>query len=125
MELVPVISEADMAAFRQWVKVWLENDTYVKNVQADIRERKKLLKVLAGKITSFMTKYGIDDCSTKEGVLKCKVAVVNKPLNKLMIKSRIEDSLRDDDERCKQILTNVFNPTEKIERTSLRRLKNN
>ena len=112
-----------MEEFKMFVKKWFELDNYIKKAQEIIREKRVQKSKLSEVIMKFMCKYNIEDLNTKEGRIRCKATYVKAPVNKQVVQQKIADYFVNDEERKKDIIQKIFEEREKLERTTLRRLK--
>jgi hypothetical protein len=109
--------------FKNFVKKWLEYDNFIKKAREIIKEKKKLRDKLSETITKFMCKYNIEDLNTKEGRIRCKTLTVKPPVSQKVVKQRITDYFKGDENRQKEIITKIYEDRETVEKVSLRRLK--
>jgi hypothetical protein len=115
-----VPEDISLDEFKNYVKKWLEYDNFIKKAQALIKEKKKSRDMLSTVITKFMCKYDIEDLNTKEGRIRCKTLMVKEPVSQKMIKEKIVNFFGNDGNT---VLTKIYEDRQKIEKTSLRRLK--
>lgn len=127
--IVPVLEVPDdieLQEFKDQVRTWLELDNTIRKLQGMARERRVFKQQLTQKITNFMTRYNIEDLSTREGCLRYKVTYVKKPVTQGTIKSSIQtyfDNSQDPD-MGRRLTEAVFGSGRThVERTSLRRLR--
>lgn len=109
--------------FKNYVKKWLEYDNFVKKAQEVVKERKKIRDKLSEVIVKFMCKYNIEDLNTKEGRIRCKSSMIKPAVNQKQVKARITEYFSNDEEKKKEFLQKVYEPADKVEKVSLRRLK--
>lgn len=109
--------------FKNYVKKWFELDNYVKRAQDVIKMKKAERNALSNVIMKFMSKYNIEDLNTKEGRIRCKATYVKSPVNKEVIKQRITDYFANDETKKEEILQKIYDERERVEKTTLRRLK--
>lgn len=113
---------AALEEFKSQVRIWLELDSSIKQLQQAARERRLYKQQLSSKILAFMNRFKIDDLNTKDGRLLCKTSVVKRPLSQALIKQRVEEALTSSaevsNEKCMAITSAVFS-RECAERTSL------
>ena len=109
--------------FKNYVKKWLEIDNMIKKVQEALKEKRMLRDKLSQVITGFMCKYNIEDLNTKEGRIRCRVSQVKAPLNKRVIKEKITDYFKNDENKKEEFIQKVYEERDKVEKVSLRRLK--
>ena len=110
--------------FKNFVKKWLEYDNYIKKAQEVIKEKRVLRDKLSQVIIKFMTKYNIEDLNTKEGRIRCKTTQVKPPVSQKCIKERLNQYFDNDERKKEEVLSTIYKRNdEKIEKTSLRRLK--
>ena len=114
-----------MDEFKQCVKKWFELDNYIKRAYDVIKEKRNEKTKLSEVIMKFMCKYNIEDLNTKEGRIRCKQTYVKAPINKNVVKQRVCDYFTHTNEENKkeELLQKIFAETEKVEKTTLRRLK--
>lgn len=112
-----------LAEFKQLVKRWLEFDNFIKKAREVIKEKRKQRDELTETITKFMHKYNIEDLNTKEGRIRCKTAVVKAPISQKVVKQRITDYFKDNENQRNEVLHKIYEEREQVEKLSLRRLK--
>lgn len=122
-ELVVIPENITLEEFRSYVKRYLELDNYIKKAREVIRDKKKQKDKLSEIISKFMIKFNIEDLNTKDGRIRCKVGYVKSPVNQKVIKEKITDYFKNNENECKEIITKVFEERDKVEKVSLRRLK--
>ena len=109
--------------FKNQVRIWMELDNSIKQLQQLSRERRAFKKQLTDKILEFMSRYNIDDLNTKDGRLLYKMKYVRAPLPQRAIRERIESELNKEvPDKCLAITTVIFD-RDKKQLPSLRRLK--
>ena len=122
-ELNPKPDGASLEEFKNQVKIWMELDNSIKQLQTLQRERKTFKKQLTDKILQFMSVHNIDDLNTKDGRLLFKTSFVKRPLTQSTIRQRVEDELNKEvPDKCTAITLAVFD-RDKKQTMSLRRLK--
>jgi len=94
--------------FRSYVKKWCEIDNFIKRAREAIKEKKKAQDKLTEVITKFMCRYNIEDINTKEGRIRCKTQVVKAPVSQKVVKQRITDYFKDNDNQCSDILHKIY-----------------
>jgi hypothetical protein len=113
---------AALDEFKNQVRLWMELDNSLRQLQQLCRERRTFKKQITEKITAFMSRYNIDDLHTKEGRLFCKTTYVKSKLTHGIIRQRIEDVLSheyvNDPEKCTAITSAVFS-RDRSQRASL------
>ena len=112
-------------AFKADVRTWLELDNTIRPMQAGVRERRNAKRSLTTRVLDFMSRYNIEDLSTRDGRLRFQVSYVRAPLSHGAIRTRIESyySAPGRDVAAGLELSGaVFGNRERCERTSLRRL---
>jgi hypothetical protein len=112
-----------MDEFKSYVKRWFDTDNYVKRAQQIIKEKRKEKNQLSEVIMKFMCKYNIEDLNTKEGRIRCKNVYVKAPVSKDVVKQCISDYFPHDEEKKEEIIHKIYDNREKVEKTTLRRLK--
>lgn len=109
--------------FSNLVKKWIEIDNWLKKTQEIAKQKRKQKDKLSELITHYMCKYNIEDLNTSEGKIRCKVRYVKSGLNQKMVKQRIAELFKDNEQKGDAIISKIFDEREKVERVSLRRLK--
>lgn len=123
-ELVHVDQDSlTLDEFKEYVKKYIEIDTWLKKAQDVTKEKKKQKKLLSDIIMKFMIKYDIEDLNCKTGKIRCKVKQVKQPISQRVIKEKITDYFKDKQTTCADIIQKVFNDRPVIEKVSLRHLK--
>jgi hypothetical protein len=126
MTIVPVNEIPDnisVADFTILVKKWIELDNWIKKSQEITKQKRKQKDKLGEVITNFMTKCNIEDLNTSEGKIRCKVRYVKSGVNQKVVKEKIAELLKDNEETCNTLITKIFEEREKVEKVSLRRIK--
>lgn len=116
---------ASLDEFKNQVRIWMELDHSIKQLQQLSRERRTFKKLLTEKILTFMARFNIDDLNTKDGRLLYKMTYVRSPLTQTTIRQRVESVLNSEvPDRCTAITSAVFNRV-RTQRASLslRKLK--
>jgi hypothetical protein len=109
--------------FTTLVQKWIELDNWLKKSQEIMKEKRKQKDKLKHVITHYMSKYNIEDLNTSEGKIRCKVQYVKSGVNQKVIKNKIVDFMRENEEQCNALITKIFNDRDKVEKLSLRRIK--
>lgn len=109
--------------FTNIAKKWIEMDNWIKKYQEMAKQKRKQKDKLTQIITHYMTKYNIEDLNTTEGKICCKVRQVKSGVNQKVVKQKITEIFKDNEETCNAIITKIFEDREKIEKVSLRRIK--
>jgi hypothetical protein len=109
--------------FSNLVKKWIELNNWIKKSQEIAKQKRKQKDKLSELITHYMTKYNIEDLNTSEGKIRCKVRYVKSGVNQKVVKEKIAELLKDDEEQCNTLITKIFDDREKVEKVSLRRIK--
>jgi alanine racemase len=121
-EMTKSIEEALLEEFKDNVKAWLDLDNQLKRLSAASKERRKKKNDINLRILEFMSKFDIEDLNTKDGIIRYRKTFVKEPLSQKTIKTKLEELFKDDTENFEKI-AKIFTDREKIEKTSLRRLK--
>lgn len=121
-EMTESMNEVLLEEFKDNVKQWLELDNQLKRLAAASKERRKKKNDINLKILEFMGKFNIEDLNTKDGIIRYKKTFVKEPLSQKTIKTKLEELFKDDQENFEKI-EKIFTDREKVEKTSLRRLK--
>jgi hypothetical protein len=126
MSIVPVDDlpeNISIEDFSNLVKKWIEIDNWIKKSQELAKQKRKQKDKLSEVITHYMTRYNIEDLNTSEGKIRCKVRMVKSGVNQKVVKEKIAEFLKDNEETCNTLITKIFNEREKVEKVSLRRIK--
>lgn len=107
--------------FKIDVKNWLQLDDGVKQLQREIKEQKKVHKELGDKISNFMANNNVEDLNTKNGVIRYTKTLVKTPLSQKAIKEKLTEAFQGNDS-LNNILTEVFDNREKLEKFTLKRI---
>lgn len=103
----------ELEEFKNQVRLWMELDGSIKQLQQLMRERRLYKGQLTEKILEFMTRYKIDDLNTQNGRLVCKTQYVKKPLTQSLIRQRVETALSNEiqmnPEKSLAVTSAVFN----------------
>ena len=116
------MNEALLEEFKSHVKDWLELDNQLKRLAAAAKERRKKKNDINLKILEFMGRFNIEDLNTKEGIIRYRKTYVKEPLSQKTIKTKLEELFKNDKDTFEKV-QKIFTEREKIEKTSLRRLK--
>jgi hypothetical protein len=109
--------------FSNLVKKWIELDNWIKKSQELIRQKRKAKDKISEIITHYMCRYNIEDVNTSEGKIRCKVRYVKSGVNQKVVKEKISEVLKDNEETCNALITKIFDERDKVERVSLRRIR--
>lgn len=121
-EMTESMNEALLEEFKDNVKQWLELDNQLKRLAAASKERRKKKTDINLKILDFMGRFNIEDLNTKDGIIRYRKTFVKEPLSQKTIKAKLEELFKDDQDNFEKI-GKIFTEREKVEKTSLRRLK--
>ena len=121
-EMTESMNEALLEEFKDNVKQWLDLDNQLKRLSAASKERRKKKTDINLKILEFMGKFNIEDLNTKDGIIRYRKTFVKEPLSQKTIKTKLEELFKDDQDNFEKI-GKIFTEREKVEKTSLRRLK--
>ena len=116
------MNELMLEEFKKNVQNWMTYDNQMKRLAAASKQLKQKKNELNEKILDFMSKYNIEDLNTKEGVIRYKKTYIKQPLTQKIIKEKLNDMFKDNETDLERI-NEIFNNREKVEKTSLRRLK--
>jgi hypothetical protein len=116
------MNEALLDEFKTHVKDWLELDNQLKRLEAAAKERRNKKNAINLKILEFMGRFNIEDLNTKEGIIRYKKTYVKEPLSQKTIKTKLEELFKNDLDTFNKV-QKIFTDREKIEKTTLRRLK--
>lgn len=126
LSIVPVNELPDNISiddFTNLVQKWIELDNWIKKSQEIAKQKRKQKDKLGEVITHYMTKFNIEDLNTSEGKIRCKVRYVKSGVNQKVVKEKITELLKDNEETCNTLITKIFDEREKVEKVSLRRIK--
>lgn len=115
--------DLSMEDFKLCIKRWFELDNYLKRAQEVLKEKRAEKNKLSDIIMKFMCKHNIEDLNTKEGRIRCKNTYVKAPINKQLVQQRIADFFVHDENKQKEILYKIYDDREKVEKTTLRRIR--
>lgn len=116
------MNELMLEEFKKNVQSWMTCDNQMKRLAAASKQLKVKKNDLNEKILDFMSKYNIEDLNTKEGIIRYKKTYIKQPLTQKEIKERLNNIFKDNETDLERI-NEIFNNREKVEKTSLRRLK--
>ena len=106
--------------FRIVVKKWLEIDDIIKQANTLIREKRKQRDAMQRIIVSYMTRYSIEDLHTTNDRIRCRAVQTKPPVSHKYVKQRIVEL---EQNRGEQLVNEIYNTTDKVEKIRLRRLK--
>ena len=69
-----------------------------------------------------MHRFNIEDLNTKDGIIRYRKTFVKEPLSQKTIKTKLIEMFKDDQSTMEKV-EKIFTDREKVEKTSLRRLK--
>ena len=121
-QLTDSMNELMLEEFKKNVQTWMTQDNQLKRLAAASKGLKNKNKQLYEKILDFMARHNIEDLNTKEGVIRYKKTFVKESLTQKMIKEKLNDIFKDNEDNLVKV-NEIFNNREKVEKTSLRRLK--
>lgn len=121
-QLTESMNEMMLEEFKENVKAWTLADNQVKRLNAASKQLKTKKKELNEKILDFMARFNIEDLNTKEGIIRYKKTFIKEPLTQKMIKEKLNELFKDSDTHLEKI-NEIFTNRNKVEKTSLRRLK--
>ena len=114
-------NEISLDEFKRYVEKYFDTDNTLRKLKILNQEKKREKDKLSEIIMTYMNKYNIEDLNTKFGKIRCKTSFVNSPVSQKNIKEQIATLL--DDDATKSKVLQVFDTRNKVEKTSLRRLK--
>jgi cobalamin biosynthesis Mg chelatase CobN len=106
------------------VKQYLDLDEEIIAFRKAMKERNQKKKELSAGILELMKKLEIDDLNVKNGKLVSKTTTTNKAINKQAITSGLNELFENDDNRVAEAIQFILEKREKVEKTSLRHVKN-
>ena len=121
-QMTESMNELMLEEFKKNVQTWMNYDNQMKRLAAASKLLKTKKKEINEKILDFMARYNIEDLNTKEGVIRYKKTFVKEPLTQKMIKDKLNELFKNNENDLNRV-NEIFNNREKVEKTSLRRLK--
>ncbi len=119
MNFIQEIPKEDLSGFKEKVKVWLELDEKINELNKQSRElKKKRDKELEPEITKFMVTFNISDLNTGNGKLKCNTRNTKKTLNKINIRENLAKVINDI-EKVDQAMDLIMNNREVVTKYKL------
>ena len=118
--------EASFIKFKDDVRMWMEINNTIRQLQGQIRERQKHKNQLTEKITAFMKKYDYEELKINDGrLLVYKTSYVQTPLSQSIVRKRVESLLRTEVPEKSAEMSAVVFQRERMpkHRLSLRRVK--
>jgi hypothetical protein len=117
--MVETPDDISLDEFKNQVKMWMQIDSEIKQINIHIKEKRKVQRMLTERILAFMSRYNIEDLNTKEGKLRYKTTYVQPNVKKTDVKKKLLEVAGED------VVKAVFDTstTPKIEKVTLRRLK--
>lgn len=109
--------------FKVYVKKWFEYDNFIKKAKELIKEKRQARDKLSTVISKFMCKYELEDINTKDGRIRCKTTTVKAPVSQKVVKEKISDYFKGNENQKNDILHKIYDDREQVEKVSLRRLK--
>ena len=106
------------------IKKWMHNDNEVKNLQTQIRNKKKESKMLTDNLISVMKSNELDCIDINNGKLIHKTSKTKKPLNKQSLISILNTYFKDDS-KAAEISQFVFENRPEVFRDYIHRKTNN
>lgn len=116
------MNEIMLEEFKKNVQSWMTIDNQMKRLAAASKQLKNKKKDMNEKILDFMVRYNIEDLNTKEGVIRYKKTYVKEPLTQKIIREKLNDIFKDNNSNLEKV-NEIFSNRDKVEKTSLRRLK--
>ena len=121
-QMTESMNELMLEEFKKNVQTWMNYDNQMKRLAAASKLLKTKKKEINEKILDFMARYNIEDLNTKEGVIRYKKTFVKEPLTQKMIKDKLNELFKNNENDLNRV-NEIFNNRQKVEKTSLRRLK--
>jgi hypothetical protein len=121
-QMTESMNELMLEEFKKNVQTWMNYDNQMKRLAAASKLLKTKKKDINEKILDFMARYNIEDLNTKEGVIRYKKTFVKEPLTQKMIKDKLNELFKNNENDLNRV-NEIFNNRQKVEKTSLRRLK--
>ena len=121
-QMTESMNELMLEEFKKNVQTWMNYDNQMKRLAAASKLLKNKKKDINEKILDFMARYNIEDLNTKEGIIRYKKTYVKEPLTQKMIKDKLNELFKNNENDLNRV-NEIFNNRQKVEKTSLRRLK--
>ena len=121
-QMTESMNELMLEEFKKNVQTWMNYDNQMKRLAAASKLLKTKKEEINEKILDFMARYNIEDLNTKEGVIRYKKTFVKEPLTQKMIKDKLNELFKNNENDLNRV-NEIFNNRQKVEKTSLRRLK--
>lgn len=121
-QMTESMNELMLEEFKKNVQTWMNYDNQMKRLAAASKLLKTKKKEINEKILDFMARYNIEDLNTKEGIIRYKKTYVKEPLTQKMIKDKLNELFKNNENDLNRV-NEIFNNRQKVEKTSLRRLK--
>ena len=121
-QMTESMNELMLEEFKKNVQTWMNYDNQMKRLAAASKLLKTKKKEINEKILDFMARYNIEDLNTKEGIIRYKKTFVKEPLTQKMIKDKLNELFKNNENDLNRV-NEIFNNRQKVEKTSLRRLK--
>lgn len=112
----------EFVLFKNKVKEFVTLQARIQEMNIVLKELRDERTKLQEDICAFMGENEIEDLHTRNMRLQLKTTSVAKPLKKAELRSRIKDFLGGED-RTTDFFDKVYDSREKVEKTTLRRLK--
>jgi hypothetical protein len=91
-----VPADEALEAFKGDVRTWLGLDASIRELQAQVRERRAAKRAMTARIGAFMSRYNVEDLRTAEGTrLRYRVSLVRSPLSHGDIRERLARHFRE------------------------------
>ena len=118
------IHESEIQFFKEKVSRWLNVDHQIMDLEAKIRELKKVRnKELEPEITNFMTTYNVRDLNTGNGRLRCQEIKTKKSINKDHIGENLSKFISDTN-KVDSAIDGIWNDRQIIVKHKLKKVKN-
>lgn len=113
------MKEDEIESFKQDVRLWLEIDNSIRQIQNNLKDRKIEKHAISEKILSFMTMHNIDDLETQIGCIRAVRTEKRNPITHKYILKGIDSYFSDDIVAAQQFRTNIFANRDTVQKVRL------
>ena len=93
-----IVNEFEFEQFKLLIKDWLKCDDEIRIMTQELKERKKIKTELTPKIKEFMKIHKLYNLKTKNSKIQFKTTTKKKPISQKIIKERIIDYFKTEEE---------------------------
>jgi len=117
------IPESEIQFFKERVQRWLNVDNQIAELQAQIKELKKVKNTeLEPEITKFMTTNNVKDLNTGNGKLRCAEIKTKKGINKDHIRENLSQFIKDSN-KVDDAINHIWNDRQIVIKHKLKKVK--